>query len=225
MWCLDGLDHIKCVYRWFSKSRSRKSKLKTLHKTMKLLREVVTWRMVFPKYYCPTSWIGISRCLKSIICAVPLLENYVDTLVTAGFRPARDEDGWTWTKWAYFLLVYIDLRSYTQLECLSGWLYAICTNGFGMINIVIIPYDKNQEGHARESSCHGEGVFAPSGRCGNIDQQIWRVWCATCIQSCYTPMILSCERCRSRKLIQTTFRCAEHPLAKDRPIIMSDGWG
>lgn len=86
------LEHIKAMYRWFSKSPSRKSALKKLHKEMELLQDVVTWRMVYPKYYCPTRWLGISRALKSILAAQDLLESYVDTLVDDGFRPYRGED-------------------------------------------------------------------------------------------------------------------------------------
>lgn len=90
-WINQWQDHIKAVFRWFSKSPSRKSKLKQLHKEMVLLNDVVTWRLIYPKYYCPTRWIGIARCLRSIIAAAPLLETYADSLVTEGFRPVREE--------------------------------------------------------------------------------------------------------------------------------------
>ena len=54
VWADQWLDHIKAVYNWFSKSPSKKSKLKSLYKEMMLLQQVVTWRLVYPKYYCPT---------------------------------------------------------------------------------------------------------------------------------------------------------------------------
>ena len=88
-WVWQWMDHVKCIFRWFSKSPSRKSALKQLHKEMELLQEVVTWRMCYPKYFCPTRWVGISRCLKSILVAAPLLEEYADSLVRNGFRPDR----------------------------------------------------------------------------------------------------------------------------------------
>lgn len=92
LWVPQWQDHIKSVFRWFSKSPSRKSKLKQLHKEMALVNDVVTWRLIYPKYYCPTRWIGIARCLKSILAAGPLLEQYVDSLVRAGFRPVREQE-------------------------------------------------------------------------------------------------------------------------------------
>ena len=49
----------------------------------------MTWRMCFSKYYCPTRWVGIARCLNSILKASELLEVYADSLVTKGFRPDR----------------------------------------------------------------------------------------------------------------------------------------
>ena len=91
-WSKDWLEHVKCVYKWFSKSPSRKSKLKSLHAKMSLLQSVVTWKMVYPKYYCPTRWIGIKSALQSILAAVTLLESYVDGLVRDGFRPDREKD-------------------------------------------------------------------------------------------------------------------------------------
>ena len=75
-----------------SKSPSRKSKLKQLHKEMMLANDAVTWRLIYPKYYCPTRWIGITRCLKAILAAGPLLEEYADELAAQGFRPARQEE-------------------------------------------------------------------------------------------------------------------------------------
>ena len=56
---------------------------------MELLQEIVTWRMWYPKYYCPTQWIGIARCLQSLLAVGPRLEAYTGSLVTQGFRPDR----------------------------------------------------------------------------------------------------------------------------------------
>ena len=88
-WVDQWLDHLKTIFRWFSKSPSRKSKLKQLHKEMELLQEIVTWRMWYPKCYCPTQWIGIARCLQSLLAVGPRLEAYTGSLVTQGFRPDR----------------------------------------------------------------------------------------------------------------------------------------
>ena len=90
-WSDMWLDHIKCIFAWFSKSPKRKASLKHLHKEMEMLRDVVTWRMVYPKYYCPTRWLGILRALKAILTSSELLEAYVDQLMTEGFRPDRGE--------------------------------------------------------------------------------------------------------------------------------------
>ena len=91
-WVKQWLTHVKIVYKWFSKSPSRKSKLKAVHARMMLVHDVVNWKMVYPKYYCPTRWLGISRALKAILDATPLLEEYVDSLVHDGFRPDRRND-------------------------------------------------------------------------------------------------------------------------------------
>ena len=88
-WSDMWLCHVKGVYTWFSKSPSRKSALKSLHKEMELLNDVVTWRMVYPKYYCPTRWLGISRALKSLLAVADLLDVYVEKLVVDGYRPFR----------------------------------------------------------------------------------------------------------------------------------------
>ena len=88
-WVAQWFDHIKAIFRWFSKSPSRKAELKELHKEMELLHDVVTWRMIYPKYYCPTRWIGMVRCLKSILGAGILLEKYADKLKDEGWRPDR----------------------------------------------------------------------------------------------------------------------------------------
>ena len=64
-----------------------------------MLREVVTWRMTLPKYYCPTRWLGLHRALQSILAVWDLLETYAQTLREKGYRPDRrsavdeDEDG------------------------------------------------------------------------------------------------------------------------------------
>ena len=86
------MDHVKGVFRWFSKSPSRKSALKKLHKDMMLLEDVVTWRMVYPRYYCPTRWLGIEKALTSLLAVADLLDLYADDLVDKGFRPYRGED-------------------------------------------------------------------------------------------------------------------------------------
>ena len=88
-WTTPWLEHIKAVYNWFSKSPHRKSQLKALHRTMELLQEVVTWRMCYPKYYCPTRWIGLYNALTSILKVLDLLQVYVDKLVTDGYLPLR----------------------------------------------------------------------------------------------------------------------------------------
>ena len=117
VWTDQWLSHIKAIFNWFSNSPARKAQLKLLHKEMELLREFVTWRMVFPKYvcahptknkhvslllvvnyyphhtvryYCPTRWLGIHRAVVAILSACDLLEEYSDQLVRDGFRPARE---------------------------------------------------------------------------------------------------------------------------------------
>ena len=45
--------------------------------------------MLYPKYYCPTRWIGIVKCLRSTLLSLTLLEAYVDKLVEDGWRPDR----------------------------------------------------------------------------------------------------------------------------------------
>ena len=92
LWVQQWFDHIKAVFRWFCKSPTRKAQLKELHKTMEMLNDVITWRMIYPKYYCPTRWIGIARCLRSILEAEKLLEEYTDKLVEDGWLPDRRDD-------------------------------------------------------------------------------------------------------------------------------------
>ena len=88
-WSKQWQDHLKAVFNWFKKSPSRKAKLKALHKQMQLLRDVVTWRFVYPKYYCPTRWLGILRAVKSINASSDLLVEYAETLQEEGLRPDR----------------------------------------------------------------------------------------------------------------------------------------
>ena len=88
-WTTTWLNHIKTIFNWFSKSPQRKSALKSLHVTMLLLRQVVTWRMCFPKYYCPTRWIGLHMALVAYLRCGDLLKIYVERLVTDGHRPYR----------------------------------------------------------------------------------------------------------------------------------------
>ena len=89
-WAESWLLHVKSVFVWFSKSPGRKNALKRLHKAMRMLRRVVTWRMVYPRYYCPTRWLGLHQALLSILAAWDLLLIYADNLVTEdGYRPDR----------------------------------------------------------------------------------------------------------------------------------------
>ena len=56
---------------------------------MSLLRRVVTWKMCYPKYYCPTRWIGLATALHSYLNVQDLLLIYVDNLVDSGYLPYR----------------------------------------------------------------------------------------------------------------------------------------
>ena len=58
-WSILWMDHVRAVFNWFSKSPARKSKFASLSEELTLLGNVVTWKMVYPKYYCPTRWVGI----------------------------------------------------------------------------------------------------------------------------------------------------------------------
>ena len=92
-WTTTWLNHIKAIYNWFSKSPSRKIALKSLHKQMQLLQKsAVTWRMCYPKYYCPTRWIGLYNALRSINNVQDLLHHYVDKFLTDGYLPYRVPD-------------------------------------------------------------------------------------------------------------------------------------
>ena len=88
-WVDMWLWHVKATFNWFSKSPGRKNALKKLHETISVLREKVTWRMVYPKYYCPTRWLGMHRALGAIVGVWPLLQEYAADLVTNGYRPDR----------------------------------------------------------------------------------------------------------------------------------------
>ena len=48
--------------------------------------------MVYPKYYCPTRWIGILEALKSIVNASDLHKAYCRSLIDQGYRPDRGTD-------------------------------------------------------------------------------------------------------------------------------------
>ena len=87
VWADQWLEHVRAVYNWFSNSPSKKSKLKALYNAMKLLGRIVTWRLVYPKYYCPTRWLGIIQALKAILTILDLLLAYVQTLSEQGYRP------------------------------------------------------------------------------------------------------------------------------------------
>ena len=52
-WCGVWIEPIRAVYNWFSKSPARKTKFASLSEEMELLGRVVTWKLVYPKYYCP----------------------------------------------------------------------------------------------------------------------------------------------------------------------------
>ena len=89
-WGSSWLLHVKTLFNWFSKSPGRKNALKRLHKVMQTLRAAVTWRMVYPRYYCPTRWLGLHQALMSILNSWDLLVIYANELVTEdGYRPDR----------------------------------------------------------------------------------------------------------------------------------------
>lgn len=88
-WVDTWLLHIKTAFNWFSKSPGRKHSLRELHKVMCVLRNVVTWRLVLPKYYCPTRWLGIHRALEALVAVWPLMEEYAADLMSKGYRPDR----------------------------------------------------------------------------------------------------------------------------------------
>ena len=88
-WCETWLHHVRCLFNWFSRSPGRQAKLKKVHTQMKILREVVTWTLTYPKYYAPTRWLGIRRALLSILQGRDLLVEYTRQLQVDGFRPDR----------------------------------------------------------------------------------------------------------------------------------------
>ena len=90
-WCDLWMRHLRAMYNWFSKSPARKQKFKVLGEEMELLQRVVTWKMVYPKYYCPTRWVGIITALSSITKASALHKEYCRGLVTTGFLPDRGD--------------------------------------------------------------------------------------------------------------------------------------
>ena len=79
------------VFIWFSKSPSRKAKFAALSDEMILLGRVVTWKIVYPKYYCPTRWVGICTALSSIVASSDLHREYARQLVNDGYRPDRSQ--------------------------------------------------------------------------------------------------------------------------------------
>ena len=90
VWGSSWLLHVKTLFNWFSKSPGRKNALKRLHKVMQTLRTAVTWRMVYPRYYCPTRWLGLHQALLSILNSWDLLVIYVNKLVVEdGYHPDR----------------------------------------------------------------------------------------------------------------------------------------
>ena len=89
-WSTLWMDHIRAVYNWFAKSPARKTKFASLSEEMSLLDNVVTWKMVYPKYYCPTRWVGICTALASIVGASDLHVAYCKHLMDEDFVPCRD---------------------------------------------------------------------------------------------------------------------------------------
>ena len=89
-WSILWMDHVRAVFNWFSKSPARKSKFASLSEELTLLGNVVTWKMVYPKYYCPTRWVGICTALASIVGASDLHVEYCKHLMDEGFVPCRE---------------------------------------------------------------------------------------------------------------------------------------
>lgn len=88
-WAVRWLQHIKVLYTWFSKSPGRKNALTRLHKTMQTLQQACTWRLVYPKYYCPTRWLGLYKAVVSILKCWDLLVVYANDLIEQGYLPDR----------------------------------------------------------------------------------------------------------------------------------------
>ena len=89
LWAEHWLYHVKSLFNWFSNSPGKKSALRRLHQTMVAIRQTVTWRLVYPRYYCPTRWLGLHQALLSILNSWDLLVIYAGTLQDDGFRPDR----------------------------------------------------------------------------------------------------------------------------------------
>ena len=89
-WTDRWMKHMRAVYNWFSKSPARKTKFAHLSDEMELLGRVVTWKMVYPRYYCPTRWVGICTALSSIVGAADLHQEYCIHLIDQGFLPDRE---------------------------------------------------------------------------------------------------------------------------------------
>ena len=85
------MTHLRAVFNWFSKSHSRKAKFASLSEELMLIGRVVTWKMVYPKYYCPTRWVGICTALSSIVGGSDLHEEYASELVADGYLPDRSQ--------------------------------------------------------------------------------------------------------------------------------------
>ena len=90
VWSGMWIKHMRAVYNWFSKSPARKTKFANLSDEMELLGRVVTWKMVYPQYYCPTRWVGMCCALASIVGAADLHQEYCKHLIAKGFRPDRE---------------------------------------------------------------------------------------------------------------------------------------
>ena len=91
-WAEVWLLHVRAMFNWFSKSPARKARFKHLSDQFQILGQAVTWRMVYPRYYCPTRWVGIIVALQSICAAKDLHVEYCRDLITKGFTADRSAD-------------------------------------------------------------------------------------------------------------------------------------
>lgn len=91
-WADDWMRHIRAVYNWFAKSPARKAKFAELSERLTLMAQVVTWRMVYPRYYCPTRWVGIVETLIAICNAEDLHKEHCKWLINQGFLADRGSD-------------------------------------------------------------------------------------------------------------------------------------
>lgn len=85
-WSDTWLQHVRVVFNWFSRSPGRKAALRKVHRDMLMVRQTVTWKLTYPKYYAPTRWLGIRRALVSILNSRELLVAYTEELRTSQCR-------------------------------------------------------------------------------------------------------------------------------------------